>query len=203
MMNYVQAWHSLLSQWNDDVFEHLAKKKASDLTVLDMELLERGTFFLKPAKHTEIVECERRLGVTLSDCVRSFYEVTNGWWICGHYAEDFPIYSVQQMCYLGDNFPKWKFEQLQSMPDATDLEYRDYEEWPFLRPRDCATAIALTPMADAASIILNTRFSILEGEWDALEDYPQVPDFVRRPNFFGLMEKISHRVVSSILKRTS
>ena len=78
----VEQWRKFLNPYSIELLNDDSEIEVSQ------EVYQSQWMGYQPATETQIVEAEKRLGVSLPNSLRNFYLVTNGWRETGHFIYD-------------------------------------------------------------------------------------------------------------------
>ncbi len=116
-----------------------------------------------PASNAQIVDAERKLGIHFPDDLRAFYQVTNGWMLCGHTIYD--IKPVEKLCWLSQGDPSlWSICEVNPNPPEKADDNAAYEEWYDQGIKVCRSLMVNT-RGDDATLLYDADQSIPESEF--------------------------------------
>ena len=148
----VEQWQEFLKHYS---IELLADN--SDIEV-DEEVYQSKWMGYKLATETQIIEAEKRLGISLPNSLRNFYLVTNGWRDVGYFIYDIlPIEKIDWL-RLGKSYLYEMACKIEEKQDSSD-EYC-YQEGTQVR-----RSLAISSWGDAGIWLLYPGEQDAQGEW--------------------------------------
>jgi hypothetical protein len=145
-----------------------------------------------PASEEEIVEAERRIGLTLPPSYRSFLSVSNCWRPYDNFVER--LLPVQEIKPYRDADPK-DLAAIQRMDedDISDSDYVDYdseEHSGALRPRYYADSILVSQAwgVESERVLLNPSIISIDGEWEVIFSAYWIPGNHRFRSFLEFVK---------------
>jgi hypothetical protein len=171
-------WPALLARFNSSLLNSAAWRDH-----LPAEARTTGWCGLPPASEEEILEAEKRLGVSLPPSYRSFLAISNGWCPYNSFIER--LLPVEQVEWLRMADPEGvsKFVEFYQTEVLSDVEYLDYDNEnhseifedrsEILRKEyhpDCLLVgkARLPSPVGGEMILLNPRVISADGEWEAI-----------------------------------
>ena len=160
---------------------------------LTQEALSSGWCGQLPALESEILDRERRLGVTLPPSYRSFLSISNGWRPFSSFIERLlPVEEIEQYRTANPEDLALLQECYQEY-DVSDEDYLDYEtpeHMVALRHRYYPESLLIGKKWDGGGgefILLNPHIVSSDGEWEAIFFANWIPGNQRYRSFWDLV----------------
>lgn len=191
-------WRMLLSRLNSLLTTSDNWKKE-----LTPEALSAGWCGSPPAPESEIVETEKRLGITLPPSYRSFLAISNGWHPFDNSIER--LLPVQQIDWLRVTDPEAAaaIPECYTADEIVDEDYVDYSDdyhstaiRPWYYP-DCLL-VGKPWQSEGDLILLNPKVTSPDQEWEAIFFANWLPGNERFRTFRDLIAK--HIQLSEMLE---
>ena len=173
----VEQWKKFLKRYSIELLS-----EDSEIEV-DEEIYQSQWMGYEPATESQIVEAEKRLGITLPNSLRHFYLVTNGWRETGYFIYDIlPIGKIDWLQILDLDLYNIAYE-LEEM-QTTSNEYR------YQQGTQVKRSLAINSDGDAAIWLLDPGEQNAQGEWAGGCWASWIPGMEwRATSFAELMEK--------------
>lgn len=160
---------------------------------LTREALSSGWCGLPPAAESEILDSERRLGITLPPSYRSFLSISNGWRPFSNFIEC--LLPVQKIERYRDADPEdlALLQECFQQDDVSDEDYLDYADDKHveaLRHRYYPESLLVGKMWDGGGgelVLLNPQIVSPDGEWEAIFFANWIPGNQRYGSFRDLV----------------
>lgn len=157
----VEQWQEFLKHYS---IELLADN--SDIEV-DEEVYQSKWMGYEPATETQIIEAEKRLGVSLPNSLRNFYLVTNGWRETGHFIYDIlPVEEIDWLQIRDSHLygMACKHEKIPG-PFNEDPNNEGLIEYRYQQGTQVKRSLAISSWGDAAIWLLDPGEQDAQGEW--------------------------------------
>ncbi|MBV6623811.1 MAG: SMI1/KNR4 family protein [Rivularia sp. (in: Bacteria)] len=109
------------NQWQQFLKRYSLELLADNSEIeVDEEVYQSQWMGYEPATETQIVEAEKRLGISLPNSLRNFYLVTNGWRETGYFIYDIlPVEKIDWLRIRDSHLYgiAFKAEKRQDIPD--------------------------------------------------------------------------------------
>ncbi|WP_414624075.1 SMI1/KNR4 family protein [Calothrix sp. CCY 0018] len=148
----IEQWQQFLKHYSIELLDEYSNIE------VDEEVYQNQWMGYEAATETQIVEAEKRLGISLPNSLRNFYLVTNGWRETGCFIYD--ILPVEEIDWLrirdSDLYGiACELEEIQ----ATSNEHR------YQQGTQVKRSLAISSWEDAAIWLLDPAEQNAQGEW--------------------------------------
>ena len=157
----VEQWKKFLKRYSIELLS-----ENSEIEV-DEEVYQSQWMGYEPVTESQIVEAEKRLGITLPDSLRNFYLVTNGWRETGYYIYDIlPVEKIDWFHIIDPHLYgiACKTEQTQG-PFNEDPNNERLIEYRYQEGTQVKRSLAINSDGDAAIWLLDPGEQDSQGEW--------------------------------------
>lgn len=197
------GWHGFLSRWNDQTLS-IVRGGGLELGEPMARFANGGSLWRPPASKVDIERREHDLGVEVSESLRGFFLVSDGW--RSAYDREYTIHPLARVAWLSEADPGFlhAWQDPRSGVPEIGPEYDDYgpnQDPVFFRTGHLRYCLTLSSTEDDASTyLLNTARRDSGGELEAWDVNFRLPGAYRFRSFAELMEVVFQEEMQWLLE---